>query len=291
MVYKTLSQYNKHERHFCSNKCQALARREDSFEYRECPICHSLFYVSKKSSKHFCSCSCQNEWQKENSGFKNPKFQGKFLECESCGKGFLAGKYKVHEHKHHFCSVECRRAWYANVWSQAPEWKKESRKRAVDILSKNKAATQTKPQIAMNNLLDEMGIPYRNEEPFTYYSIDNYLPDYGIAIEVMGDYWHSSPSKYSRDINDVQKRVLRRDKAKHTYMKEHQKIEILYIWETDILKRKELCAKLVSLYISNGHLENYHSFNYSVNEHDEIELNSEIVHPLWDDSKNKDIAC
>ena len=35
----------------------------------------------------------------------------------------------------------------------------------------------------------------------------------------------------------------------------------------------ELCRKLISLYVhNNGILENYHSFNYILNENNELEL-------------------
>lgn len=286
-VYKTLSQYNKREHHFCSNKCQSLLKRIQVFEYRKCEICGTEFYVSNKSTQRFCSNQCQNKWQLENVGFRNPKFQGGYVQCENCGKRYLVGKYKIENGKHHFCSTECRQEWFSNIWSQSDEWKEESRKRAVRILNNNAVSTQTKPQIAVNNMLDNLFIEYRNEEPFVYYSIDNYLPEYRLAIEVMGDYWHSSPLKYSEKINDKQKHIISRDKAKHTYIKNHHGIEILYLWESDILKHPNLCATLIRHYIANnGCLDNYHSFNYHIDDGN-LTLNTDIIHPY----QEKQIAC
>ena len=287
-VYKTLSQYNKREHHFCSNKCQALFRREQVFEYRRCEICGELFYVSRKSTQRFCSTQCQNKWQTGNTSFKNPKFQGDYVQCEYCGKVFLLGKYRLENNKHHFCSTECRQKWYSNVWSQSEEWKEESKKRAVRILSKNVIDTQTKPQLIVNDILNHLSIVYKNEEPFVYYAIDNYLPEYKLAIEVMGDYWHSSPLKYPEKINDRQLYIVSRDKAKHTYIKNQYDIEILYLWETDILKRPGLCSALVSLYVSNhGYLDNYHSFNYHIDDCGKLVMNTEIIHPR----QERQIAC
>lgn len=287
-VYKTLSQYNKRKHHFCSNKCQSLLKREQTFEYRTCEICGSTFYVSKKSTQRFCSTKCQSKWQLKNVGFKNPKFQGDYVQCENCGKRYLLGKYKLEDGKHHFCSKTCRQEWFSKVWSQSDEWKEESRKRAVRILSNNTISTQTKPQIAVNNMLDNLSVPYRNEEPFVYYSIDNYLTKHKLAIEVMGDYWHSSPLKYKDKINDKQKHIISRDKAKHTYIKKHHGIEILYLWESDILKRPDLCIALIRLYIStDGCLNNYHSFNYGMDNNGEITLNTDIIYP----HQEKQIAC
>ena len=161
-------------------------------------------------------------------------------------------------------------------------------KRAVRILSNNAVSTQTKPQIAVNNMLDNLFVEYRNEEPFVYYSIDNYLPEYKLAIEVMGDYWHSSPLKYPDKINDKQKHIISRDKAKHTYIRNHYGIEILYLWESDILKCPDLCTALIRHYIANnGCLDNYHSFNYHIDDDGNLTLNADIIHPY----QGKQIAC
>ena len=138
-------------------------------------------------------------------------------------------------------------------------------------------------------MLCDMGIVYRNEETYTYYSIDNYLPEYDLAIEVMGDYWHASPLKYTTFVNDRQRHVISRDKAKHTYLKNYYNIEILYLWESDIIKRPDVCVKLIWHYIKcGGDINNYHSFNYSIAD-DRLVLNDIIVRPYQDG--RKEIAC
>lgn len=287
IVYKTLSQYNKREHHFCSNKCQSLKKRQDTFEHRKCEICGADLYVSKKSTQRFCSDTCQNIWQRSNIAFDNPKFEGGYVTCENCGKEFVVGKTVLESARHHFCSTACRQEWYSKVWSQSDEWRDESRKRAVQLLKENPVVTQTKPQIVVNNMLDELLISYQNEEPFVYYSIDNYLPDYELAIEIMGDYWHSSPLKYPDKLNDKQKHIISRDKAKRTYLKRYYGIDILYLWEHDILARPKLCKELIIRYIeNNGRLSNYHSFNYKLDGTSLI-LNSKIVYPY----QEKEIAC
>lgn len=265
VVYKTLSQMKKHDRHFCSNKCQSLLKRLQTFEYRNCEICATRFYVSKKSTQRFCSIECQRQWQSSNIGFKNNRFGGGIIKCKFCNAEFLVGKYKYEDGKEHFCSKSCRQEWYAKVWSQSNEWKEMSRRRAVEMLTTKQITRQTKPQIKVNSFLDDLNIKYVNEHPFVYYSIDNYLPEYNLAIEVMGDYWHNSPLKYPNKTNEKQKHIISRDKAKHTYLKEKYGFEILYLWESDIIKDKELCCALIQKYIKNdGLLDNYHSFNYTI---------------------------
>ena len=50
----------------------------------------------------------------------------------------------------------------------------------------------SKIQLTTNFLLDKNNIKYKREYPIEFYSIDNYLTESKLMIEVMGDYWHSS---------------------------------------------------------------------------------------------------
>lgn len=247
-----------------------------------CEVCGIEMYLSKKSNQRFCSYSCQNIWQKGNVGFNNKRFEGGYVTCENCSKEFIVGKNILVDDRHHFCSTKCRQHWFSTVWSQSCEWKDKSRKRAAKMLKDNPIVTQTKPQIAVNQMLEEMGVNYRNEELFVYYSIDNYLPDYNLAIEVMGDYWHSSPLKYTNNLNSKQQHIVSRDKAKHTFLINSYGIEVLYLWETDINKRPDVCRALIKNYIDNsGILSNYHSFNYEIRG-EKVLLIPELIKPHQD---------
>lgn len=246
-------------------------------------------YVAKRLNQRFCSPECQRVWQQSNTGYDNPKFRGGYVICEQCGKRFLVGEYKLKAGQHRFCSAECRRKWYAETWSQTPEWREESRIRAVNLLKKNPITTQTKPQVAVNAMLDALGITYRNEEPFKYYSVDNYLPDNNLIIEVMGDFWHASPLVYPTVHSERQRQTISRDKAKHTYILNKHHIEILYLWETDILKRPELCSALIQFYVdNNGGITNYHSFNYEMSDRG-VCLRKILIAPHQEDSEK--VAC
>lgn len=226
-------------------------------------MCNETFHVSKKSTQRFCSTKCQNNWQKTITGDKNPKTNKIKMSCDHCGKKIYIIESNYKRFKNHFCSNDCRKEWYANVFSQNEQWKEQSRIRATNILSNRKIDTNTKPQIIVNNLLCDLKIQYRNEENFIYYSVDNYLTEYNLIVEVMGDYWHGSPLKYNNDnLNDVQKKITTRDKAKHTYILNNHNIEILYLWENDIYNNLDMCNLLLHEYIrSDGKLNNYHSFN------------------------------
>lgn len=181
-----------------------------------------------------------------------------------------------------FCSDRCRRSWYSNVWSQQDDWKEKSRIRAVKILEKGSIGTNTKPQKIINDMLEQINVGYINEKTYKYYSVDNYLFEYDLIIEVMGDFWHCNPLKYIDVFNSIQEKRIPKDKAKHTYIKNNHNIEILYLWEDDIYNRPYLCKRLIKQYIeSKGILKNYHSFNYHI-KNNRLLLNEDIIIPYQD---------
>ena len=145
----------------------------------------------------------------------------------------------------------------------------------------NITITQTKPQLIINELLNNDNIKFTNEESFIYYSVDNYLSDYNLIIEVMGDYWHSNPIKFNL-LNEMQKKNIIRDKSKHSFLYSKYNIEILYLWEEDILNNPLLCKNLINLYINRkGLLENYHSFNYELID-EQLVLKTDLIIPYQD---------
>ena len=285
-VYKTPYQLKKHKHHYCSNKCQAEKKHFDTYEDRPCEICGTLMHVSKKSSQKFCSCECQRMWQTQQVGELNVRFTQEKIACDYCGQDFFIKKYKVNNNQNHFCSKECRQAWYRNVWSQSDEWKEQSRIRAAQIIKNNVSTTLTTPQIIINELLDRHNIVYTNEETFVYYSVDNYLVEHNLIIEVMGDYWHGNPLKFNK-LSSLQIKNIIRDKAKHTFIEKYYGINILYLWEKDILNNPDLCILLIKEYINNnGKLINYHSFNYAISDNQLI-LNSQLIKSYQDMSHDE----
>jgi hypothetical protein len=101
-------------------------------------------------------------------------------------------------------------------------------------------------------------------------------------IEVMGDFWHGTPLKYSYDmLSSIQLKDIKQDKSKNTYIKKYKNIEILYLWESDIDNNIELCLYLIKSYVQNhGKLSNYNSFNYHLQD-GEIVLNEDLIWPYF----------
>jgi len=285
IVYQTQTQYNRAKHHFCSNKCQMIFQHNETYEDRICEVCHGIMHVQKKSTQRFCSYKCQSEWQKTRVGILNPQFKREKISCEWCDEEYYEKQYKLNT-QHNFCSSKCRQDWYANVYSKSAEWKEQSAIRAVNILE-NHCVSQTNstPQTIINHLLDDLSIVYVNEKNYTYYAVDNYLSDFNLIIEIMGDFWHSNPTKYKQIKYDIQKNRIGKDKSKHTYIKNNYNIEILYLWENDIKNNFDVCKLLIMSYINNnGLLSNYHSFNYNIVDGSLMIVNTII--PFFEMDKN-----
>lgn len=154
----------------------------------------------------------------------------------------------------------------------------------IAVMNARKTKTRnTKIQLRINEILDKYNIQYEREYFLgNYMQIDNYLCDYNLMIEIQGDYWHANPliyNEHGRLINDIQAKDIIQDKKKHT-MAKNSGVEILYLWEYDIVNHIDLCEKLILMYIKlNGAISNYNSFNWTLNIDGEPILKNLIICP------------
>lgn len=273
-------QNNNCQHSFCSIECEMEYKYKSTHETRRCEICGKEFECLKNSTQRFCSNKCNSEWQKTLVGINNKNFTQEEIECNYCHNTFFEKQHKIKNQEHHFCSVECRQKWYAEIWSQREELKERSRKTMLRELSSGEISkTNSLPQQLIDKLLENLNIKFEREKDMEYYCVDNYLSDYNLIIEVQGDYWHCNPQKFNSKITKMQYDRTIKDKAKHTYIKNKYNIEVLYIWENDIINRIDLCKILILEYINkNGILGNYHSFNYVIN-NEKLKLNKDIIIP------------
>jgi hypothetical protein len=277
------AKYNQSKNHFCSYECshKAKKRNEEKWRLVSCLYCKEEYeaLISNKNTK-YCSVKCRNNWESENLiGENHHSFKSVKLECDYCKKEHFVQPHKLNDRDNHLCSKECRLKWYAEIYSQTDEVKNRSRINAVNTLNKYKYKTLTWCQDEVNNILSEMVVKFENEYNCKYYSIDNYLPDENLMIEVMGSFWHADHREYSEISYDMQLRGIKCDKAKSTYVKRYKGINILYLWEKDIADSPEMIRHLIIKYIhSDGLIEDYHSFNYSMSD-DELILNESIDIP------------
>lgn len=254
--------------------------------------------VYLKNQNGFCSKECYHKYKAEHTlkGEDSPYYNRIKTICSNCGKiiDVTPSDYnKTNEYGEHFnfCSLECyhqfRSKYYIGKKSPVYGRKmskelKDKLRKSIYIRSKDPVRFETGIQIAINNILYNNNIEYEREKVFTYYAVDNYLTNNNLIIEVMGNYWHANPLRYNKDkylLNKKQLEWIKKDKQKHTYIKNHTNIDILYLWETDIIEDIKLCEKIILEYIkNNGVLLNYNSFNYHL-DNDILKLNESIILP------------
>jgi very-short-patch-repair endonuclease len=83
----------------------------------------------------------------------------------------------------------------------------------------NNKICDTKPELAVEAVLRSCNINYQKQCPIGPYQFDFFLKDYGLLIEVQGEYWHSLPNNIRNDI------------AKATYVSRNTQFKLHYINE------------------------------------------------------------
>ena len=253
------------------------------------------------TNHHYCNYDCYWKHKPETVGHgeNNVCYKRIKTQCTNCKKEIDVIPYDYNKTNefgdhHNFCSQECYWEYRSNyyVGEKSVGFNRtitdEQRERMRLTIIKNSRSSKrfdSKIQLTINDVLDKHNIKYEREYIIKYYAIDNYLTESNLMIEVMGDYWHTSPLKYNEKkyiISELQQNGLKHDKQKHTYIKTHNNVEILYLWEYDIEHNLDMCEALILKYISsNGNLENYHSFNWNY-ENGILSINNEIIVPYQD---------
>lgn len=253
----------------------------------KCQECGKVFkiHMCKFISKYnvFCSQQCYAISKTHDDrirGKNNIRYSSEKINCTNCQKEMSLPKHRRSNinsfgDSHCFCSHPCyweyRKKYYTGTKNNmtgkvlSDKAKDDIRQYTLKMYASGKFDTDTKPQIAVNSMLDDLSVKFVREKIFKYYSVDNYLPDYNLIIEVMGDYFHANPTIFAPDkLNQIQQKGITRDKRKRTYIKKYYSIDILYLWEYDIKHQPDICKWLIKNYIkNNGVLHDYHSYNYS----------------------------
>lgn len=262
--------------------------------------------VYYNNTNTYCSHDCyyKDKTNKLPKGKDSPFYNRITTNCSYCGKKIEVIPYNFNiknefGESDNFCSQKCyysfRSVYYTGEKCPAygremtDELKNKMRQASLKKM-KSEDRLNSKIQLIINDILSKNNIKYEREYFVDYYSVDNYLPEYNLMIEVMGNYWHASPIRYNENkylMNEKQKGWISNDKRKKSYIYNHFKINILYLWETDINSNPEKCEKLILEYIKrNGILNNYHSFNYYLDEENNLRLNNVLTVPYQDKELN-----
>ncbi|MGD6876766.1 hypothetical protein [Bacillus infantis] len=287
-ILKIPSEFKGHGNHYCSRSCQGKDRmpkinpnpKKDK-ACVNCDYCSSPFKVHESRKKNnkwiFCSRECYAKFRSKNIfGDKVHNYQPIVVTCDSCFNEFKTSKWHIENKKNQFCSPECYYEYRSKNYSgenhnqygtkKSPEQIEKMRITTANMIATGVfPQTNTSIQIKINKVLQKLNFKFEEEIQFKYYVLDFYDKENNLAIEIMGDYWHANPNKYNdyNTLHDIQKKDIKRDKSKRTYLKKYQDLNVLYLWESDITNNLETCVKLIELYVkSNGILDNYHSFNF-----------------------------
>jgi G:T-mismatch repair DNA endonuclease (very short patch repair protein) len=282
--YKTLANKpNPKENHYCSQECVSLHKNRIGIGIKlNCKNCGKEFYQTN-NRHYFCCNKCKGKYGSDNAPTKE-------VFCSNCGKSIQ--RIRSLQRNNFFCSRECESNFRENEANDIrickcceKEFKCKkgdklifcSKKCQIIGLSKK----PTIPHQIIIELLESLFLNFEIEYPIKRYSIDNYLLDLNLAIEVMGSYWHSDVRLYKNPESKRQVSDIKKDKKRSKELKTLN-VPVLYLWECDILNSLLLCRELILYFVEkNGILDNYHSMNYHLNG-DTIVKNEEILIPYFE---------
>lgn len=132
--------------------------------------------------------------------------------------------------------------------------KKRDQVRAAMSMSKvrgpmnRRLKKRTWPEKETQNILEELGVKYEIEKPlqfkngWKYYDI--FLEEYGILIEVDGDYWHGNTM--SKDKNSIMIQIKnKQNDAIKNFVAKSNNYDILRIKESDLKDNKDNVKKVI----------------------------------------------
>jgi very-short-patch-repair endonuclease len=104
----------------------------------------------------------------------------------------------------------------------------------------SKSFYNTKPEIRMKNILNDLNIKFIHQYPLktkhNHFLVDFFIPLYNIVIEVDGKYWHAHPSKFKADDivhhNITAKDIWKIDSVKNEKIRQSD-YKLLRFWENE----------------------------------------------------------
>lgn len=231
----------------------------------------------KKSLAFKSKTAIENLKNINNLGENNPNWVDRIVvNCAECNAEIYIINSLFKKKKHGtFCSNKCLTEWRRKFnngknnpnWNNGQAWSDSMRLRASEraikrLVDGDFSYALTKPQKIVNDMLLRLNILYVNEHRIGNYLIDNYLSDWNLMIEVQGNFYHCNPCMNLK--NTRKDKIIEKDKNKNRYVKKVSGVNILYLWEEDLLNRYDMCFNLIKDYVTNrGVLKNYHSYNFN----------------------------
>jgi len=181
-------------RKFCSRECYLKHKKENHTVVKTCVGCGKEFRIRKvyKDRYNYCSLECKRKYM-----------EGEYRKCETCGKKFwhTGSDIKRGLNRRH-CSEECRRPPQINTCQNCGKEFRVVPSNDNKFCSRScylKYTGESDIEKKVRRKLEHLCIDYKQEYPIGNYNIDFFLPDYNIALEADGIYWHNKDSVEERD--------------------------------------------------------------------------------------------
>lgn len=146
-------------------------------------------------------------------------------------------------------SSEChkgQKAWNKNIPRSEETKRKIGEKRLLQILNHPGPYKNTKPELKMKDILNDLNIPFEHQFRLGNHLFDFHVLNTNILIEVDGDYYHGNPEKFSK-LNKMQLKQRQKD-IKTNMLAEENNFVLLRFWQNDVLHSTEevkniICSK------------------------------------------------
>ena len=284
-VYKVLSGKKKSVNGYVFKKSGVYTNAVDKIgkgNYK-CPYCEKKFETYNGLSKHVikekkhgnitkeklltdfkyngnrptCKCGC-GEYTSI-----NPNNEAHFCEYVY-GHGIKVHNNWGHNKKAQENSAETRRRQYESgeriQWNKGKKWNETYDQETIERLKRNLSEkmnerikndvftlTSKEEEAFINSFIKPLKIEYVQQYFLRDISqfCDIYMPSLNLIIEFDGDFWHCNMEVFKEGPqHDYQLRKIERDKIKNLYC-ERNNINILRIWENDVIHNKEKVDELI----------------------------------------------
>jgi DNA G:T-mismatch repair endonuclease len=208
------------ERTTCGGSCRAKLSWKTINPQRielVCAHCEKTFTIHPSnlvnsvngSRRRYCSAACRS---KHDRGVKRVPFEESAQEkinCRTCQKEFIV--WKAQNRK--YCSPLCG---------------------ALARVQKRERDNPSTIEVATEQALQSMGVPYRSQEIVRPYVVDFYLHESNCILELLGDYFHSNPEIFPESKRSQNQRYYaKRDQDRFNDLRQRG-YRLVTMWESDI---------------------------------------------------------
>ncbi len=102
----------------------------------------------------------------------------------------------------------------------------------------------TSIEVILYDILENLNISYKRHKPIGNICQADAFVKPNFVLFADGDYWHANPSIYEKPKTEAQIKNIKRDKIANKKLIKEGYV-VIRLWESDLLKRKEYCQKII----------------------------------------------